>query len=101
MGCQAVGFAPNKSWRTMVRVLKELAVRKKMTITMDEAVYEGLVRVVGRRKISAFIESLARPHVVGDDLAAGYLAMAQDTQREQEALEWSEALIADGTHEAR
>ena len=85
----------------MASVLKELAVRKKMTITMDEAVYEGLVRVVGRRKISAFIESLARPHVVGDDLAAGYMAMAEDTQREQEALAWSEALIADGTHEAR
>ena len=75
--------------------------QKRMTITMDEAVYEGLVRVVGRRKISAFIESLARPHVVGDGLAAGYMAMAQDTQREQEALAWSEALIADGTHEAR
>ena len=85
----------------MASVLKELAVRKKMTITMDEAVYEGLVRIVGRRKISAFIEPLARRYVVGDDLAAGYMAMAQDTQREQEALEWSEALIADGTHEAR
>ena len=85
----------------MASVLKELAVRKKMTITMDEAVYEGLVRIVGRRKISAFIESLARPHVVGDDMAAGYMAMAQDTQREQETLEWSEALIADGNHEAR
>ncbi|EKD96963.1 MAG: hypothetical protein ACD_23C01167G0001, partial [uncultured bacterium] len=45
--------------------------QKRMTITMDEAVYEGLVRVVGRRKISAFIENLARPLVVGDDLAAG------------------------------
>jgi len=29
------------------------------------------------------------------------MAMAQDTQREQEALAWSEALIADGTHEAQ
>jgi hypothetical protein len=28
--------------------------QKRMTITMDEAVYEGLVRVVGRRKISGF-----------------------------------------------
>jgi hypothetical protein len=85
----------------MVRVLKELAVRKRMTITLDVTVYKGLVRVVGRRKISAFIESLARPHVVGDDLAGGYMAMAQDTQREQGARDWSEALIADGTHEAR
>jgi hypothetical protein len=39
----------------MASVLKELAVRKKMTITMDEAFYEGLVRVVSRRKISSFI----------------------------------------------
>jgi hypothetical protein len=75
--------------------------RKKMTITLDKAIYEGLVRVVGRRKISAFIESLVRPHIAGDDLAAGYLAIAHDTQREQEALVWSEALIADGTHAAR
>ena len=85
----------------MVRVLKELAVRKKVTITLDVTVYEGLVSVVGRRKISAFIESLVRPHVAGDDLAAGYMAMAQDTQREQGARDWSEALIADGTHAAR
>jgi len=69
--------------------------QKRMTITMDEAVYEGLVRVVGRRKISAFLEKLARPHVVGDDLSAGYLAMGQDTAREQEALAWSEALLGD------
>ena len=85
----------------MVGVLKEQAVRKKMTITLDVTVYEGLVSVVGRRKISAFIESLVRPHIAGDDLAAGYMAMAQDTQRELRALDWSEALIADGTHSVR
>lgn len=75
--------------------------QKRMTITMDELVYEGLVRVVGRRKISAFLENLARPHVVGDDLAAGYQAMGQDTAREQDALAWSEALIGDATHAPR
>ena len=69
--------------------------QKRMNITMDEAVYEGLVRVVGRRKISGFLESLARPHVVTDELAEGYKAMGQDEQREQEALAWSEALIGD------
>ena len=37
--------------------------QKRMTITMDEAVYEGLVRVVGRRKISTFLENLARPYL--------------------------------------
>ena len=79
--------------------------QKRMTITMDEEVYEGLVRVVGRRKISGFLESLARPHVVTDELAEGYKAMGQDELREQEALAWSEALIGDSqvntSHEAR
>jgi len=79
--------------------------QKRMTITMDEAVYEGLVRVVGRRKISGFLESLARPHVVTNELAEGYKAMGQDEKREQEALAWSEALIGDSqgnaSHEAR
>lgn len=75
--------------------------QKRMTITMDEAVYEGLVRVVGRRKISGFLESLARPHVVNDDLAQSYRAMGEDTQREQDALAWSEALIGDVNHASR
>lgn len=75
--------------------------QKRMTITMDEVVYEGLVRVVGRRKISAFLENLARPHVVGDDLSAGYRAMGQDSARELEALAWSEALIGDVVNETR
>jgi siroheme synthase (precorrin-2 oxidase/ferrochelatase) len=72
-----------------------------MTITMDETVYEGLIRVVGRRKISAFLENLARPHVVSDDLEAGYRAMADDVVREQDALAWSEALIGDVDHAPR
>ncbi len=75
--------------------------QKRMTITMDEVVYEGLIRVVGRRTISAFLENLARPHVVGDDLVAGYRAMAEDAAREQEALAWSEALIGDTDHAPR
>ena len=67
---------------------------KKLTITMDEAVYEGLTRVVGRRKISGFLESLARPHVSTDELSQPYKAMVQDKAREQEALSWSQALIS-------
>ena len=68
---------------------------KRMTISIDEAVYEGLIRVVGRRKISQFLEDLARPHVVNDDLRNGYQAMAADVGREREALAWSDALIGD------
>ncbi len=75
--------------------------QKRMTISIDEAVYEGLVRFVGRRKISQFLENLARPHVVTDDLDTGYQAMAEDTQREKDAREWCEALIGDTADVAR
>ena len=61
---------------------------KKMTITLDEAVYDGLSRIVGRRRMSQFIEDLVRPHVVDSSLDDGYKAMAADTSREREAFEW-------------
>ena len=74
--------------------------QKKLTITIDEQVYEGLYRVVGPRKISNFIEELVRPHVVHPDLEAAYAEMARDEAREAEALEWAEAMIGDITDEA-
>ena len=75
--------------------------RRKLTITLDEKVYEGLHKVVGRRRISQFLEDLARPHVVGVELDAAYREMAQDEARETEALEWSEGLIEDVADEPR
>ncbi len=74
--------------------------QKKLTITIDEEVYEGLYRKVGRRRISRFLETLARPHVVDEDLVAAYRAMAGDERREAEAREWVENLAADAPHEA-
>ncbi len=74
---------------------------KKLTITVDEEVYDGLHRVIGRRHISRFLESLARPHVVGRDLEDAYREMAQDEAREAEALDWSEGLIGDLGDEPR
>jgi len=74
---------------------------KKLTITLDQRVYEGLHHVVGRRRISRFIESLVRPHVIGTDLEAAYRQMAQDEARESEALEWAEATVGDVGHETR
>ena len=68
---------------------------RKLTITVSEAVYEGLHRKVGRRRISQFIEKLARPHVVPADIEAAYREMAADEAREHDALEWSEGLIGD------
>jgi len=75
--------------------------QKKLTITMDEDVYSGLYRVVGRRRISGFIEDLVRPHVMPLELASAYKAMAEDEDREREALEWSETTCGDGLHETR
>jgi hypothetical protein len=75
--------------------------QKKLTITIDERVYDGLHTVVGRRRISRFIESLVRPHVVGTDLDNAYREMAQDEAREREALKWAEATLGDALDEAR
>jgi predicted CopG family antitoxin len=74
---------------------------KRMTISIDAEVYDGLVRVVGRRKISQFIEDLARPHVVGESLNDAYAAMAQDEERERDAAAWTEGLIGDVSDAAR
>ena len=64
--------------------------RKNVTISLDEDVYDALRQLVGRGSISRFIEKLVRRRFVQKDLEAAYLAMSQDEQREAEALEWAE-----------
>lgn len=73
---------------------------KRMTITLDEAVYDGLYRTVGKRRMSQFIETLLRPHVLDTALDDGYRAMAADAEREGEARAWTDGLIADLADEA-
>jgi predicted CopG family antitoxin len=68
---------------------------KKLTITVEDEVYEGLHRIIGRRRISRFLNDLARPHVTGHDLLEGYRAMAADELYEREAQEWIENLAGD------
>ncbi len=75
--------------------------RKKLTITIDEQVYDVLHRVIGRGRISRFVELLARPHVVAVDLEAAYREMAADKVREAEAEDWAEALIGDSADKSR
>jgi len=75
--------------------------QKKLTITIDEQVYEGLHAVIGRRRISRFIENLVRPYVMQQELEAAYRQMAQDEEREAEALEWAEATVGGVSDEAR
>ena len=74
---------------------------KRMTITLDEAVYDGLYRTVGKRKMSQFIEDLLKPLVLDSSLDGGYKAMASDTLRETQAAEWCNALSGDAANEAR
>jgi predicted CopG family antitoxin len=80
---------------------REVTVQKKLTITIDEQVYVGLHRVVGRRRISRFIETLVRPHVSKPSLEAAYKEMSQDEQREAAALEWAEGTVGDVGDETR
>jgi predicted CopG family antitoxin len=75
--------------------------QRKLTITVDSQVYEGLYSHIGSRQISRFIETLVRPHVVAEDLQRAYAQMAAEEDREAEAEEWSEALIQDVADEAR
>lgn len=74
---------------------------KKLTITIDDEVYEGLYRHVGPRKISRFLENLARPHVIESDLEDAYRRMAADEVREKDAEAWSEGVIEDVADEPR
>jgi hypothetical protein len=75
--------------------------QKKLTITIDEEVYKGLHAVIGRGRISRFLEDLARPHVVTQELEAAYEEMAGDEVREAEAEEWAEGLIGDIADDTR
>jgi predicted CopG family antitoxin len=74
---------------------------RKLTITVDDEVYSGLHRVIGRRRISRFLNNLARPHVLLEDLSEAYRAMAADEEREREAAEWVENLTGDIADEPR
>lgn len=69
--------------------------QKKLTITVDEEVYEGLRRTIGPRKISKFVQELVRPHVVRPNLESAYAEMARDKEREEDAIEWAEATFRD------
>jgi hypothetical protein len=73
--------------------------QKKLTITVDEEVYDGLHKTIGRRKISRFVQEIVRPHVVRPNREAAYAEMAKDKKREQEATEWAEVTFKDLANE--
>ena len=73
--------------------------QKKLTITVDEEVYEGLHKTIGPRKISKFVQEIVRPHVIRPNLESAYAEMARDELREKEAIEWAEITVKDMAHE--
>jgi hypothetical protein len=73
--------------------------QKKLTITIDEEVYNGLHKIIGPRKISRFVQEIVRPHVVCPNYESDYAEMAKDKKRENEALEWAEITFKDMDHE--
>ena len=74
---------------------------KKLTISIDADVYVGLRTRIGPRRISRFLNDLARPHVTAQGLESAYADMANEEAREAEALAWSEGLIGDVADEPR
>jgi hypothetical protein len=70
-----------------------LIMQKKLTVTIDEEVYEGLREIIGPRKSSRFIDGLVRPYVIKKNIYTAYKEMAADKVSESEALEWAEATL--------
>lgn len=61
---------------------------RKLTITVSDEVYDGLHRRIGARRISGFIDRLARPYV--DDAAAEalYREAENDPDRAEAIADW-------------
>lgn len=75
--------------------------QKKLTISLNELVYDELCRIVGRGNISKFIENLIKPRLKANDLDVAYSEMAADGVREQEALEWANGVVGDSGNEKK
>ena len=75
--------------------------RQVLTIAVDPEVYEGLLAATGGQEVGILVEELVRSHVLFPDLEDAYRQMAEDEERELEALEWAEAVLGDVSDEAR
>lgn len=75
--------------------------QKKLTISLNELIYDELCRVVGRGNISKFIERLISPALQASEMDCAYRQMAADSVREQEALEWANGVVGDSANEKR
>lgn len=69
--------------------------QKRLTVTVDERVYDELQEIGAPKDTNQFIESLILPRLDVLDGEFAYQEMAEDKSREAEALDWSEAMIGD------
>lgn len=87
----------------MATATKDRKHRKKLTVSIDPDVYEGLHRVVGQGKISIFLEQLARPFVIKTTKTESYAALAQyeeqNPKQQQQWEEWEQNTLSDIPHE--
>ena len=73
---------------------------RKLTILLDEQVYERLHAVAGKRRVGRLVEQLVRDRLLYEDLDGAYAAMEAEERREAEAFEWAEATLEDVDDEA-
>ncbi len=75
--------------------------QKKLTVKVDARVHARLSRIVGQRRMSKCLESLAETQVTKRKLDMAYRELAREEKREAEALEWAEATVGDVADETR
>jgi hypothetical protein len=63
--------------------------------TGSEAMDMGDHGEIEKRRIDQVVEKLQQPDVMPSDIEAGYREIADDSDRERAALEWSEGLVGD------
>ena len=67
-----------------------IAVKRQLTVTVSESIYEALYRQVGKGQITKFIQNVvsANLDLTDESLEAGYRAMMADTEQDKKAEEW-------------
>ena len=75
--------------------------KKKLIFKIGKNVCERLCDIFGRRRVSHSIKMLLESYGVLGKLENAYREMAQEEERESEALEWAEATIGDVDDETR
>ena len=69
--------------------------KKKLIFRISKNVYERLCGIFGRRRVSHSIEMFLESYGILGKLENAYREMAQQEEREAEALEWAEATLGD------